>query len=163
MDWWQSPWSFHKVVVSAEVVLAGLVLYTVLHINWVYEISHVPGRIWAAWKESRGYLGMGLASGCGGILLARYAYHGLESGEINKFAGEFMLIGAAGMVMTSALFLIGGTLGMLFSPLRREKPDSLGPDLVTGQKAYGDARAANAAEVDAALRGGGSRKREFKD
>ena len=55
-------------------------------------------------------------------------------------------------------------MALMFSPIGEDAPSAPGLDLVQRQQAYGDARAASAREVDAALRGGGGRRQqEFED
>jgi hypothetical protein len=71
---------------------------------------------------------------------------------------------AFSMTLTGVLMTFFYGLVLLLSPIGEEPPPLPSIDHVRNQKAYGDARAANAAEVDAALRGGDrGPQREFKD
>jgi hypothetical protein len=161
------PWTFDRITVDAGLVVAVVLLYTAIRINWIAGIREVPGRIRWAWKLQRGYLGTGLVTTGAGIVLAWVAYTRYHFPPDWGVTATVLIGGLAFcLVFSGGIMTLMSSLLLLLSPFGEDhpRPSTLGLDAVRDQQAYGDARAAAPQEVDAALRGGGSGSRyEFKD
>ena len=165
MSFASPPWSFDKIAIDAGALLGAIILYKVFRTNWAAELRAVPGRVRWAWMLQKENLGTGLAIGASGVLLGWYTWrHGVELHEISGSWQMILGVVSVSMVGTGGFYTFVALMALMFSPIGEDAPSAPGLDLVQRQQAYGDARAASAREVDAALRGGGGRRQqEFED
>jgi hypothetical protein len=159
------PWSFRKVAIDAAALFGTIILSVIVRTDWVAEFRAVPGRVGLAWQRHRLDLLVGLTFTPVGVLIGWYAWrHVYQLHEINPAWSLPIGLLSSIMTLTAAGWVLKAGLAILFSPFGEDPPPAANMEQVHQQKAYGDARAANAYEVDAALRGGNTGpQREFVD
>jgi len=163
----QAPWSLHKMVWIAVVVLGLIISYGLISINWREEFRLTPFRVAFTWRKYKREWFASMAVTAFGVIVGWYAWVDVyERHEISLWwlFPLGLLATVCGVSGAGATVMI--TLNLLFSPFIREKPRDLsGMDSVHRQQAYGDARTASAEEVHRAASGnaGGGPRREFED
>jgi lysylphosphatidylglycerol synthetase-like protein (DUF2156 family) len=158
------PWTLDKVAIDAGAVLAAVVVYAAVRIHWSAQLRAVPVRVATTWAKQKWKLVFGIGMTAGGIVLGWFVWR--DYFQVHELAWYWQIALTAGaffLVLYGIAWFVPAIVAMLISPFDQSLPPP-GLEAVQQQRAYGDARAAVPHEVDAALRGAGSRaRREFED